>query len=616
MLLVLLLAAPPASAGEGPLLWPPREAERGSLYVHYGEEHWNDVDGRAVLETVLRDVIAFRPALVTAGGDKARDGTTEELTVWRDIHDVLDRAGIPYMAGIGNHDGKQQTPEDVTNAAAGSTPLRDSTFFEQVFAVRPYPFGDAAPYPGIGPARPADDPPGASTHYHVDHGPARFVFLDSSCFGIQNCDGLQNPPDGRGRSQFQYLRDTAAEAQAAGKAVFVVTHMPTQDPRDQEYAETTSRNHVMGKGVSPDNQLLEIEARDLGVDGVLLGHIKGLFQYRGLGDVPYYIDGGAGGELYTTGPRGVDHGYWYGFRLLRVVPGGSGSGGAASAPAVETDVVPVFAPNGVRLEGPAVLKPGGTAARFLAFGRQPASTPGTRGVIENLELRDPDPVPKGGGELPAWVLWLAPFALLGMVPLLASRRRGLVPVAVALPLAVAGGAWAQQSEPTRTPREALPNPARIFTTSDPRILAPVATDSDDPRRDRATQTADGTFAPRCPGHARVWVTSGTGRAWTAVRVASQQGALASIRGGERRWRFNGRARDVAAVRLAQPAVVEARVVRAGRVVKVLRDACLPAGTHRIRWTGRGVRRGSRARLEVRVRSDRPTVVRRYTLRVR
>ena len=57
----------------------------------------------------------------------------------------------------------------------------------------------------------------------------------------------------------------------------------------------------MGKGASPDNQRFEVEAESLGIDGVFLGHIKGQFLYRGNGDIPYYIDGGAGGELYSSG---------------------------------------------------------------------------------------------------------------------------------------------------------------------------------------------------------------------------------------------------------------------------------------------------------------------------
>ena len=48
----------------------------------------------------------------------------------------------------------------------------------------------------------------------------------------------------------------------------------------------------------------------------------------------------------------------------------------------------------------------------------------------------------------------------------------------------------------------------MFTTSDPQVLAPVASKTDDPRRNARTQTTDGLFARRCPGTARIRVTSG------------------------------------------------------------------------------------------------------------
>jgi hypothetical protein len=489
------------------------------------------------------------------------------------------------------------------------------TFYKEVFAVRPYPMGDAAPYrdPLMGPnARPPGDPAGASTHFFADYGNVRFVFIDNSCYGIVNCDPLQNPPDDRGRSQYQFLRDSAAEAKAQGRLVFVVMHMPTRDPRDQSESYVTSRNHVMGKGGSPDNQTFEQEAEALKVDGVLLGHIKGQFQYLGRGDIPYYIDGGAGGELYTTGPLGVDHGYWYGFRLLRV-----------DGRSVTTDVVPVIAPGGIAVEGPTVLERPSGIVRYQAFARQPA-TASKRAVVKALELRGPDPVPvSGSGGVPGWIVWLAPLLLVPVLALTAGlqerapRRRLARTAAVAGLglLATAGLAGAQRSDPTSTPKEALPNPARIFTTGDPRILAPSASATDDPRRDTRTQTADGAFVPGCPGHTRVTVTSGWEQGFTAVRVKSNPGRI--LRRFDRRASLltRGRTARVAAVRLEQAAIVEAVVRRGGRTVARLGGACLGRGAHAVRWRpGRGLKAGA-YRLEVRVRSDRPTMVRRAPLRV-
>jgi hypothetical protein len=57
------------------------------------------------------------------------------------------------------------------------------------------------------------------------------------------------------------------------------------------------------------------------------------------------------------------------------------------------------------------------------------------------------------------------------------------------------------------------------------------------------------------------------------------------------------------------------VRRGGRTVARLGGACLGRGAHAVRWRpGRGLKAGA-YRLEVRVRSDRPTMVRRAPLRV-
>jgi hypothetical protein len=240
------------------------------------------------------------------------------------------------------------------------------------------------------------------------------------------------------------------------------------------------------------------------VDGVFVAHIKGQFLYRGTGGVPYYIDGGGGGELYTTGPVGTDHGYWHGFRLIRVRGGD-----------YRTDVVPIFVRNGIKIAGGRRLEAGVTRT-FEAFGRQPVFNHTAK--VDALELRDPDPTPRvplrEGSGIPPLVIWLAPSLLILLVGAFRAltpvqRRRLAIPALAGVAgLTVAGVSLAQQSEPTSTPVGALPNPARIWTTSNPKVLKPVASDDDDARRDSRTQTADGTFKARCPGKVRLTVTSG------------------------------------------------------------------------------------------------------------
>ena len=224
---------------------------------------------------------------------------------------------------------------------------------------------------------------------------------------------------------------------------------------------------------------------------MFVAHIKGQFLYRGQGGVPYYIDGGAGGELYTEGPVGADHGYWHGFRLIRVAGG-----------RITTDTVPIFVKDGIRLEGPRTVRTG-RQAQFEAFGKQPVFNDPAK--VPDLELRDPDPVRpasgagiggfvRGGGWIfvPVMLLVLGGLAMNGTLP--RPRRRALVlacATAGAGVVGVAGASLAQQAEPTTTPLESLPTPAHIFSTSDPLVLAPVTGKRDDPRRNARTQTEGG-----------------------------------------------------------------------------------------------------------------------------
>ncbi len=505
-ILALALAAAPAAAKPKKLKpWPPREG-KGQLFVHFGEEHINDDDGATLLPKVVMVSSRYRPVLVTMSGDKANDGRPEEFTLWSDVMKRFDQKRIPWFAGVGNHDRK--APPGIPGGVAING---DFAPYSEFFADRPYPMGDAPGYGGgiLPEQRDATDQVGAASHYYVDTRTTRWVFVDNSCWSITGCDDLQNP-SGQGPAdepQFDFLRRVSAEGTAAGKLVFVVMHMPTQDPGDQSYREPTAVNHTMGKlgGAFVDNQTFEGIASETGVDGVFLAHIKGQFLYQGEGGVPYYIDGGAGGELYTNGPVGADHGYWHGFRLVRVHRG-----------EYTTDTVPIFVKRGIEIVGPRRMHPGDRQI-FEAFGEQPVFIDPAK--VPMLELRDPDPVRPGGPSAFAWfgdfARWGGPIlaiaALLPLALLLTGprRRRLAVPaLAATAVLAAVGVSAAQQSEPTTTPVESLPNPARIWTSSNPQVLKPVASDSDDPRRRKRTQTADGEFRAVCPGRARLTITSG------------------------------------------------------------------------------------------------------------
>ena len=602
----IALMASPALAFTPDAPWPPAEGP-GVLFVHYGEEHINDADGATILPTVVENAIKYRPKLVTMSADKANDGETDQLQLWLDVMTAYDEAGVPYFSAVGNHD--RDAPP---GAVAGAPPPGPLDNYAEVFKGRPYPMGDAAQYedPQFSPReRPEGDPEGAASHYFVDYGNVRWIFIDNSCWEITLCSDFQLPSaqTQAGEGEFDFLQRVAQEGTDAGKVVFVVMHMPTQDPGDQSYRDPTARMHTMGKGVATnDNGTFESVAAQTGVDGVFVAHIKGQFLYEGEGGVPYYIDGGAGGELYTEGPVGADHGFWHGFRLIRV-----------DGERIVTDTVPIFVEDGIRIEGPSTVA-GGSDVQFEAFGKQPVFNDPAK--VEALELRDPDPQPASSSGLLAsgvWTYgrWLVPpgaiFLLLVFSAGPAARRRVrlvALPVSLAAVAAVGAAAVAQQSEPTSTPKKNLPTPARIWTSGNPNVLQPVPSADDDPRRDRSTQTDSGTFEAICPGRTSVQVTSG----WEAQRkkVTSTSAAGKIVRRIEpgRRTR----------VKLAQPAEVEVRVKRRKRTVATLTDACVSRSL-KLRWNGRdskGHARHGRFRVQVKVKSDRKPIVRSKRIRVR
>jgi Calcineurin-like phosphoesterase len=537
--------------------WPPIP-ERGVFFVHYGEEHWNDLDGLRILPRVVADTARYRPDLVTMSADKANDGNTEELQGWKSLMEVYDREGIPYFAGVGNHD-REARP----GFPSGVDPMGDFGPYMNVFSDRPFPFGDAPPIndPRFSPQqRPASDPPGASSHYAFEYGPVRWVFLDNSCFGIVNCDPLQNPPfpDAEGnQGQYDFLASEAAMANAEGDLIFVVMHMPTQDDRPL-HSEPTPFPHTMGEGSSPDNALFEQEAAAAGVDAVLVAHVKGQWQYTALG-IPYYTDGGAGGEVYVGSAEdtGVDSGYWHGYRLIHVHDG-----------QITTDTVPVFSPGGITVSGPGSIARG-EVGEYSAVASQPTEE-GPR--VNALELRTPDPSAPNAERLPTPAhIWTS-----------------------ANPLVLA------------------PVPADAGAGS----RAPAA---DDPRRDPRTQTISGRFAGRCPGRTEVTVTSGWESESTPVLVPSQPGPIVNkIRRGKRKL-ATGRSRRVAKVKLAQPAQVIATVKRHGRAVRTLVETCHESPKPlKVAWNGRanGKRvKPGRYSVVVAVPSDQPTVKKKFKIQV-
>lgn len=604
-----LLAPSAALARTTDKPWPPATG-KGLFFVHFGEEHINDADGGTLLPKTVEEAARYKPDLVTMSGDKAEDGEAEQFELWRKAMEPFDKAGVPYFAGTGNHDRDAPPgfPGGVVGLFFGTTPDSFDPY-KEVFKDKPVPWGDAAPYADerITPrTRDANDVDGAAATYFVDMGNVRWIFLDNSCWSLSNCDPFQARSDGGSEPQFDYLRAKATEATNAGKVVFVVMHIPTDDPRDQSYTDATATRHVMGKGFTNDNTTFEAVAAETGVDGVFVGHIKGQFLYKGDGGVPYYIDGGAGGELYTTGPVGTDHGYWHGFRLLRV-----------DGNAIRTDTVPIFVPDSLKIEGPDQIASGATA-KFAGFGKQPVVNDPAK--VDALELRDPDPkappgrqaflagLPDAGSLIP---FVPAAFALL-LAPMLTSRRRALKPVlgaGMAGVVLVGAVAVAQQDIPTATGKSALPTPARMWTSSDPLVLQPVAAPSDDDRRDARTQTAYGEFRGRCAGRATLTLTSGFEAQDRTITVPSKAGRLVRSTRRPKRVRRGAKALSV---RVAQPVQVTITLRKGKRTVARASRACV-SGTRSLK-VPRKLARG-RYTVELRVGSDRKPGVSRSSLRV-
>src|SRR5688572_27327579 len=102
-LLLALACAPGAGAALADDPWPP--ADRSSpLFVHFGEERWDDSDGRAILAKAVSESARYRPAMVTLSGDKAGNGTAGNLGAWRTFMEPYESAGIPYFPAVGNTD--------------------------------------------------------------------------------------------------------------------------------------------------------------------------------------------------------------------------------------------------------------------------------------------------------------------------------------------------------------------------------------------------------------------------------------------------------------------------------------------------------------------------------
>ena len=126
--------------------------------------------------------------------------------------------------------------------------------------------------------------------------------------------------------------------------------------------------------------------------------------------------------------------------------------------------------------------------------------------------------------------------------------------------------------------------------------------------------SEGPSARERSGPRDVTVTSGLTSAEKATTVTGAGPALRRVAPRATTVR-RGRRTAIASIKLGRPAQIEARVRRGRRVVATVLPNTCANGSRAVRWDAKGAKPG-RYTLEVRVRSDRPTVVRKLGFSVR
>lgn len=499
MLAALGLGGAPADAVATLAAWPPpldqQQASRFD-FVHYGENHHNEDGGPVINGAIFKESNLYGAAFLANSSDMATTGDALELGsfkryITQGISPICpgqepcqSKLEIPWFHSMGNHD-RQPI------AGPGGVASFENGVYRTVFKDQAFPWGEDPSKLPAGFTVPsvndtANRKPGAATHYAVDYGQMRLIALDNSPHSFTTADALslqeeacggcrlvgQNPPVGptfKHASQLAFLIDAVRDAKANGMLVFVVMHQPTTDPRYPGNVAAISTNHTMNKGATTDNKAFEVLAGQLGVNGVLLGHIKGSAVYDAFG-VPYYVDGGGGGNPYAADSGGiysVDYGTYYGYRLFRI-EGGTVQG-SYLIPIVDRFELSL---GGAPVGGVAAPVSVGAALRFGATGVQPACTKGAvasigfkgcSGRVIRVEMRPPSP-----------------------------------------PLGFEG---------------AVPRPAYVWHTSNPSVVAPAAgSGSIDPNFDPATMSVDGRFVAVGAGTAEITIVSGWSRATVTVTV--------------------------------------------------------------------------------------------------
>lgn len=221
-------------------------------------------NGYQTFAQILEQINAINPVFVIDNGDLVFGG---EPNKYRLFYETISNLRVPLYTTLGNHDIREN-----------GRPMYTKLF----------------------------GPP----YYSFDYGNDHFIFLDSS----------RGWAEKRAIPEEQYMWLENNLKSAAGKRIFVISHIPPIDPRSEleknsfpeepgiaktgfferlmdNYSEYKSKDHGF-----PDKQeaeRFENLMTKYKVDTVFTSHIHSYYSYI-KGDVHYIISGGAGAELLTT----------------------------------------------------------------------------------------------------------------------------------------------------------------------------------------------------------------------------------------------------------------------------------------------------------------------------
>jgi Bacterial Ig-like domain (group 2)/Calcineurin-like phosphoesterase len=239
-----------------------------------------------------------------------RQPVTPTYTAIPDNPSSLRYTGNPADFGLGEVNG------DLTDTGS----IADTDYGYQVLQSFGLPFHDAVGNHEIGQGAEPEDVNWTSlygpTHYSYTDGDAEFIVTDSANGGLLTSDPYQVPSE----EQYQWLASQLTAS--TSKVVFLVTHMPADDPHavmnsqfaDRYEAQMYEQLAAIFQASHPQTHVI-----------LLFGHARGVAEQLldPLGNpdpngLPNFTVADAGVPAYAT----VDQGGFYNYALFHVLPSG------------------------------------------------------------------------------------------------------------------------------------------------------------------------------------------------------------------------------------------------------------------------------------------------------